>query len=83
MREMGSNEINRRHPELADFFEAAQDKDFAVPSGSAGRNTPPDLPRYQGAISPALQNVVESLSLSPTLIIDGRFNIISMKIAMP
>ena len=43
----------------------------------ANHPLPPELPKYTGAVSPVLQNVIESLTLSPTLIIDGRFNIIA------
>lgn len=43
----------------------------------ANQPLPPTMPRYQGAVSPVLQNVIDSLTLSPTLILDGRFNIVA------
>ena len=43
----------------------------------ANQTPPPVMPSYEGAVSPVLQNVIDSLALSPTLVIDGRFNIIA------
>jgi len=43
----------------------------------ANQPLPPDIPGYQGAISSALQHVLDSLTLSPALVTDQRFNVIA------
>lgn len=43
----------------------------------ANQPLPPEVPEYQGAISSALQQVLDSLTLSPALITDQRFNVIA------
>lgn len=43
----------------------------------ANQPLPADIPEYQGAVSPILQHVLNSLILSPSLVTDQRFNVIA------
>ena len=43
----------------------------------ASQPLPPEVPGYQGAVSSALQYVLDSLTLSPALVTDQRFNVIA------
>ena len=43
----------------------------------ANQPLPGDIPEYQGSVSPVLQHVLDSLTLSPSLIMDQRWNVIA------
>ena len=43
----------------------------------ANQPLPPDIPGYQGAASPILQHVLDSLIYSPSLVTDQRWNVIA------
>ena len=42
----------------------------------ANQPLPVDIPEYQGAVSHALQNVLDSLTLCPSLVTDQRWNVV-------
>jgi hypothetical protein len=42
----------------------------------ANQPLPAEIPEYQGSISPVLQHVLDSLTLSPSLVSDQRWNVI-------
>jgi len=43
----------------------------------ANQPLPADIPGYQGTVSPTLQHVLDSFILSPSLVIDQRWNVIA------
>lgn len=43
----------------------------------AGQPLPVDIPEYQGVVSPALQHILDSLFLCPSLITDQRWNVVA------
>ncbi|MDP4091956.1 MAG: helix-turn-helix transcriptional regulator [Bacillota bacterium] len=43
----------------------------------ANQPLPADIPGYQGTVSPVLQHVLDSLTLSPSLVTDQRWNVIA------
>ena len=54
------------------------DKEERVHIYTLARQVPPaDIPLYQGTVSPILQHVLDNLTLSPSFIMDTRWNIIA------
>lgn len=43
----------------------------------ANKPLPVEIPRYEGLVNPVLQNVINSMSLSPTIIVDQRWNAVA------